>query len=443
MAALDFDPEYAARIAAAEEIDKANGVVYGSPGESTNGGPGLTVRSAELGRAAPPRWAWQDRLVLGYLNLLIGNEGVGKGTLIAWLIGRLTRGDLPGDLRGQAVGVGVLGDEDSFDDVWTPRLHAAGADLSRVVQIERPDGGFVNVREDRERLGIVVRQHGLRVLFFDQLLDNLGVGVDDWRQKAVRDALQPLRALARELDIATIGALHPNKRADSFRQLVAGAPAFNSVSRSSLLLAQHPEDESRRVLVRGKGNLSQTPEAVEFQLAEHRFDANGHTFRVPIAQGFSVGEMTVDDLLGDGVAATEHSNVAEACEVIEALLPRDGEWHSAKPIQEACAENQLDQRTAQRAKNRLGIEHRRTGTFPAAVEWRWPTRDTHTTSVLAVASVASVASGDGRNPLRGSSDDTHDTHDSPDTSRQCVATAPDWTAEQIEALIDRNSEVGQ
>ncbi len=111
---------------------------------------GLTVRPADLGRSAPPRWAWQHRVVLGYLNLLLGNEGVGKGTLVAWLIARLTRGELPGDLRGRPVGVGVLGDEDSFDDVWTPRLHAAGADLTRVVQIERPDGGFVNIREDRE-----------------------------------------------------------------------------------------------------------------------------------------------------------------------------------------------------------------------------------------------------------------------------------------------------
>lgn len=237
---------------------------------------GLKVLAADLSRAQPPRWAWHHRLVLGYLNLLLGNEGVGKSTLVAWMIARLTRGELPGDLHGQPVSVGVIGDEDSFDGVWTPRLHAAGANLERVVQIERPDGGFVNIREDRDKLAGVITDHALGLLFFDQLLDNLGVGVDDWRQKAVREALQPLRSLARELSIATLGCLHPNKRADTFRQLVAGAPAFNSVSRSSLLLAQHPEDENLRVLVRGKGNLSQPPPAIEFQIAEHRFDANGH-----------------------------------------------------------------------------------------------------------------------------------------------------------------------
>ena len=108
--------------------------------------------------------------------------------------------------------------------------------------------------EDAERLKLAADLEHVRVLFLDALLDVLGVGVDDWRSKQVRHALQPLRALAREFDIAVVGAMHPNKRADSFRQLVSGASAFNAVSRSSLLLAAHPDNEDRRVLVRGKGN---------------------------------------------------------------------------------------------------------------------------------------------------------------------------------------------
>jgi len=392
---------------------------------------GLTVRGADLGRAQPPRWAWADRVVIGYLNLLLGNEGIGKGTLIAWLIARLTHGDIPGDLRGQPVAVGVLGDEDSFDDVWTPRLHAAGADLARVVQIERPDGGFVNVAEDRDKLADVVRHKQLRVLYFDQLLDNLGAGTDDWRQKSVRDALQPLRALARELDISALGCLHPNKRADSFRQLIAGAPAFNSVSRSSLLLAQHPDDESLRVLVRGKGNLSQAPIAIEFQITSHRFEANGHEFKVPLADGFREGDLTVDDLLGNEPAVKEHSKVADAADIITSLLARDGDWHPAKPIYDACAGEEIDDRTVKRAKQRLGIEHRRARTFKAPTEWRWPTQDTHGTSAESVPTVPSVPSANSPNPSRGSTEDTRDTQDSENECPQCVPSSP-------EAELDRS-----
>jgi len=404
---------------------------------------GLTVRTASLDRSQPPRWAWLLWIVRGYLNLLLGNEGIGKGTVISWLIARLTRGELPGDLHGISAGVAVLGDEDSFDDVWTPRLHAAGANLDRVVQIERPDGGFVNVREDREKLAAVVQEHGIGLLYFDQLLDNLGVGVDDWRQKTVRDALQPLRALARELDIAALGCLHPNKRADSFRQLIAGAPAFNAVSRSSLLLAQHPDDEHRRVLVRGKGNLSQAPAAIEFEISAHRFSANGHDFNVPLAHNFAEGTLTVDDLIGDTTATTEHSKVGDACEIIEALLPRDGEWHAAKQIKDACLEEDLDDRTVKRAKAKLGLEHQRTQTFPAATQWRWPAgQDTVGPSDLTVPTVPTVPSTNGRDPLRGSSWDTQDTQDSQNKPPDCGPSGnptSDWTDDQLQALVDHGN----
>ena len=333
----------------------------------------LRITDADLSRSRPPRWAWDQRIVLGCLNLLLGNEGSGKSTLVAWLIARLTLGELDGDLRHQPITVGVLGDEDSFDDVWTPRLYAAGANLARVKQIDRPDGGFVHIREDRDKLVLACQEHELRVLFFDQLLDNLGVGTDDWRQKAVRDALQPLRSVARELEIAALGCLHPNKRGGSFRELVAGAPAFNAVSRSSLLLAQHPEDENLRLLVRGKGNLSPKPNPVEFQIVEHSFEANGHTFKVPQATGFDYdGQVDIEDLFDNGAGRDEYTQLAEACEIIEALLPRDGEWHPAKRLYEACEANGIEERTARRAAERSELEHERTKTFPSSVLWRWP-----------------------------------------------------------------------
>jgi hypothetical protein len=220
----------------------------------------------------------------------------------------------------------------------------------------------------------------IRVLYFDQLLDNLGVGVDDWRNKAVRDALKPLRSVARELDVAALGCLHPNKRGATFRQLVSGAPAFNASSRSSLLVAEHPEDERRRVLVRGKGNLSIAPPALEFEIVSHRFEANGYEFNVPVARSFRQGDLTVDQLLTSSDSA-EHSKVANAAEIIAALLPRDGEWHLAKPIVEACAGEDIGEHTVKRAKTRLRLEHRRANAFPAPTEWRWsPTGDTVGTS---------------------------------------------------------------
>jgi AAA domain len=400
-------------------------------------GDDLIVRRADLARAQPPRWAWQRRVVLGYLNLLIGNEGIGKGALFSWMAARLTHGDLPGDYRGGPIGVGIIGDEDSFDQVWTPRLHAAGADLGRVVQIERPDSGFVNLTEDRAKLAAVVKRERLGFLYLDALLDNLGVGVDDWRNKQVRDALQPARALARELEIAVLGCLHPNKRAETFRQLMNGSVAFNAVSRSSLLLAVHPDDDDRRVLVRGKGNLSATPEAIDFALGGHIFNANGHRFDVPLASDFTPGTLTVEDLIGDDRAKDEHSKTRDAEEIIEALLPRDGGWHLAKRVHEACEAQGIGERTVQRAAKRLKLHHRRaTGIFPAPVEWRWRTPASAPTCVNDVGSVGSDGSVDTQlTPTH----DTHDTHDTNYLRRERVV-SPNFRGDTPDSELRRVAE---
>jgi hypothetical protein len=371
----------------------------------------LEFKTADISRSKPPRWAWQHRIVIGRLNLLLGNEGIGKGALSAWLIARLTRGELDGDLKGVPVNVGIVGDEDDLDSVWSPRLHAAGADLGRVCQIERPDGGLVNVGEDRARLTRLVRDTDIKVLYFDQLLDNLGAGTDDYRQKAIRDAVAPLRMLARELEIAALGTLHPNKKGRTFRELSSGTPAFNAASRSSLLLAAHPEDENWRVLVRGKGNLSKRPTPLEFELASHSFEANGHDFSVPVARGFRPSEFDVDDLIDREQSQTvKHGQTADAREIIEALLPRDGEWHSPARILEACAGEQISSATAGRAKLQLGVEHRRTATFPASIMWRWPTVKSISTHENDELSELSERSATGRFRAGGGRELTHLTH---------------------------------
>ena len=271
--------------------------------------------------------------------------------------------------------VALVGDEDSFQHAWTPKLHAAGADLGRVFSLDPPEGGFIELRADRERLAMAIDLEQIGFMFLDSMIDNLGAGCNDWHAREVREALQPLRWIAREMNIAVTGSLHPNKRGSNFRELVAGSSAFNAVSRSSLLLAQHPEDENRRCLVRGKGNLAALPPSVEFDMEGFEFESNGDTFKGAKAVRFTEGLISIDELIdksGDRVA--EHSKVAEAVEIIEALLPKDAEWHPAAEIYEACEAESIEKHTVKRAKKRLGLDQRRASTFQAPSEWRWPTQ---------------------------------------------------------------------
>jgi hypothetical protein len=338
----------------------------------------LIVRKADLSQSRPPRFAWSGRILLGYLNLLLGNEGIGKGTLAAFLLAQWSRGKVPGALKGKPACVAIVGDEDSFQDVWVPRLHAAKAVLSQVVQIERPGGGFVELRQDRNRLAQAVEDHGVKVIYLDALLDNLGVGVNDWHGKQVREALQPARSLARELGVAVIGSLHPNKSGETFRNLVSGSSAFNAVSRSSLLLAKDPDEDGRLVLVRGKGNLAAAPQAITFAIESHSFKVKRRTFNVPRAVAFRAGgELTADDLIAATAEQAKksqraNSQVGGAELVIKELLPNDGKWHQARPILDTCKKQGFADRTVRRARELLGIEYRKSHHFQGEYEYRWP-----------------------------------------------------------------------
>ncbi len=379
---------------------------------SEHDGGGLAVRDADLSRSKPPEWAWQNRIALGAINLIVGVEGAGKGTLAAWMFARISRGELPGDLYGMPATVAVIGDEDSWQDVWTPRLHVAGADIpARVKLIERGDGSLIELAADRERLAAKLLELDVRLLYLDQLTDNLGAAVDDWRGKQVREALAPARLLARELGIAVLGSLHPNKSGGSFRQVTSGSMAFNAVSRSSLYLAVHPDDPDRRVVVRGKGNLSGQPEAVEFAIKGRQFEAYGHVFDVPQAVDFATSSLTSEDLLAAQTPPAPAGGARTDGRELVASLLSDGRWHKAAEIIADCEEAGIQKHSTQRAARDLGIEKTKRG-YPAKSWWRLRGQEvSRGTSVAAVASVTSVDMAlESRGDSENRDDSQHECH---------------------------------
>jgi hypothetical protein len=58
---------------------------------------GLRTRGVLLDRVRPLRWLWAKRVPMGLPSIVIGEEGVGKGTFVAWFIARATCGELEGD----------------------------------------------------------------------------------------------------------------------------------------------------------------------------------------------------------------------------------------------------------------------------------------------------------------------------------------------------------
>lgn len=276
--------------------------------------PGLRIRGVIEERIRPIRWLWQRRIPLGLPSLVVGEESIGKGTVMAWIVARATRGELDGDLGGVPITVLIVGDEDGFESVWVPRVHAAGGDIGRLRTLD--DGEYLDDLGARvDDLTAAVEEQGIGLIVFDQLLDHISGGTDGsgvYNPKNVRQAMMPLRRVAREREIAAVGLLHPVKgRAKSFRELIAGSHQFNAVSRSSLLLGADSQDKERRILVRGKGNHSGAPRSFEFGIGVEAFDLAGHDFEMPVVAAVEEGDRTIEDLLGAQPEAPVRDGLAE------------------------------------------------------------------------------------------------------------------------------------
>jgi AAA domain len=331
---------------------------------------GLTVRKADIGRAKPFEWAWDQRILLSYINILMGEEGVGKGNLIAWVLSRITRGDLPGNLMSKPRKVAVIGDEDSFDHIWVPRLKVAGANLDLVEKIVAGEGkGVFDVRTDADALRKYITKERTAMVYIDQLLDNLG-NTDNWRDKDVRDALAPLSRVAETTKVAILGAMHPNKRKGSFRDRLAGTSQFNAVSRSSLLVAPHPSEPGRIAVVLGKGNFASEHFAFEFRIEGQELKNGKHTIKTSRITDTRVTSLTRDELLeGKKDSRRRDDSKAGLARQLLSEMFADGKERRAGDVQnDLYAKHKLSAREVTRATTDLGFAKESRG-FPA--EWYW------------------------------------------------------------------------
>jgi len=224
----------------------------------------LVLAAADSIKPRPVFWLWDGRLALGSLGLLAGREGLGKSTLGYWAAARVTRGELPGQYWGTPRSVLVCATEDSWAHTIVPRLMAAGADLARVFRVEVLNALDIHVGlslpRDLIALERAAGETDAALLLLDPLMSRLG-DLDTHRDAEVRQALEPLVAIADRTGMAALGVMHHNKSgsADPL-QVVMGSRAFTAVARSVHAVVPDPDDESdtRRLFGTPKNNLGRT-----------------------------------------------------------------------------------------------------------------------------------------------------------------------------------------
>ena len=231
-------------------------------------------------------WLWEGYIPLGAFTILEGNPDVGK-TMVALAIAAAVSDGRPMPSgkadKSNACPVLYLTAEDSLSQTVIPRLRAAGADLPRV-QVKKVNGADLLLPTAIEDLRALVRQTGCRLVVLDPLngyLDASRINVNS--EQDVRQALQPLRALAEQEGIAIIGLRHLNKASDKpALHRGAGSIALTAVARSVLLVARHPDDPGLRVLLSQKCNLIEDSkkQTLGFRIAK-RDDGGPHLEWLP------------------------------------------------------------------------------------------------------------------------------------------------------------------
>jgi hypothetical protein len=290
------------------------------------------------------------------------------------VLAKITKGALPGNLHGKPGRVAIIGDEDSFDHVWVPRLKAAGADLARVKYIAGKDGEVFDVSAHIDELRAYIKEEKPVVIYIDQLLDNLGVA-NSWNDKQVRNALAPLRALAQSAKVAILCTMHPNKRQGTFRDRISGTPAFNALSRSSLLLGPHPDDVSRVAVVLGKGNYTDEPEACEFRIVQQEIELvkPKRLITASFIAHTRTTTLTRDQLLDsmDSKARRHKDSKADLARRLLSEMFADGQERSAgEVLTKLEREHKLSEREVKRASKEIGLLKRKEEKFRGGVLWR-------------------------------------------------------------------------
>jgi predicted transcriptional regulator len=281
-------------------------------------------------------------------HLVAGRKGQGKGTLLAEIAARVTRGEL-----GAKRNVVWIGSEDSAAIDIKPRIVAAGGDPARVLVVKE---GWIQLPRDYDAIRRAMADFGdVGMLVVDPVGNHIS-GKNSDADTDIRDSIAPLNQIADEFECMVFGVRHLSEKDRSKGVLAAilGASAWVHVPRAVLAVARDNEDPdvSHVQCVSGNRLPAGTP---------------GRMFRIEgvLLPGLE-NEVTRATWLGDSSKDVEtmlsNSNSKEpsrstaATELILDILDSEGEQESDALDARVAQETGVKAKTVQNLRSKLSAD---------------------------------------------------------------------------------------
>lgn len=332
----------------------------------------LKIERADTIKTKRQRWAWDGRIPLGVVTLFAGRGGEGKSTFALHTIAQIGKGSLPGDLHGKPSPAIIISHEDDWSTQMLPRLIGNDADVSQVYKIgvtmttdSVTSETVPSLPFDIGMIRAAIEQTGARVIVIDPITST--ISGDLHKVETVRQALNPLAAIAAEYDIAIIGIMHFNKSAGNVSDKVSGSHAFRDTARSLLLFATDTES-GKRVISFDKSNYSaERGSSLEFELESVTVptDDGSHTDVAKVAN-LALSDISVSDIVNRPEEdSSDDRNDAERWLV--GYLEDHGGSAPAGDIRKAALGDGFEWRTIQKWSRKV-VEKRKNGYQGA---WVW------------------------------------------------------------------------
>lgn len=316
-------------------------------------------RATDLKAAAQPRWLAKNRIQQAAINLLIGDEGIGKSLLWVWIIAYVTIGKaLPefGIPARDPAHVILVCTEDDWQTTVLPRLEVAGADLTMIQVICTDDDGSGAPTFPRDLFLIAKADPAPAVVVVDAWLDTVPPGLSVKDPQQARQALHPWKEIATTTGAAVLLLCHTNRVASANARDRYGA-TIELRKKARVTLYAQQDDEGRLVVGPEKMNTAAAVSASQFTIeaVQHFPPTADHDGTVPRLTHVGESTLTAREHLAE-IYAANHDTTARADAVawLASYLADGPRW--AKDAHSDGEQAGYSEKKRYTAKKRLGVE---------------------------------------------------------------------------------------